>query len=412
MRISLNVRIRKTTARTPRTLVAVSATSISLLVFSSVTFAQQCPAGAAPLELGLCEHRLGLAEYAIGNTERAENHYLRAMSAFEQTSEQTAAQQVTTLIGLGRLYQATSRYPEATRSLTRALELSRHLTAEPTLAAVALSRLGGVYSVSGSVDQARAMLTEGIEKLEALPIPDRPELAYAYYSLGMAELRVGAYSAGESDIRQAVSIATASLGESDSQTAIYESALGLALYLEGRYSRALPVLRRAEFLLEAHPAENSFHLGTALAEISAVEVALGKLTLAENDGSRALSVLKLRQAPDSAEVVKAQVNLAAIYLVEHKTAEAATILPDAVAAERQLMTDSLALANGVRWLAQLRAQQHDWTEADALYREAIRLYSARPGAVHPEIVPVKHEYAKVLRAAHAKSPSPSATPAT
>ncbi len=369
-----------------------------IILSSPALFGQACPVGTQPAPaavVGLCEHKLGLADYAAGHRDQAEAHYLRALSAWEQAGDRYDAQHVTTLIGLGRLYQATYRSEDAARVLTRAVELGRPLaTVEPQLTAIALSRLGGLYSVSGSVEQARSTLTEAIARLRALASPNLPELAWAYNARGMSELRAGDYPAGESWLRQAVAIATDCLGEGNTQTAIYQTYLGLALYLQGRYSRALPLLRRAEFLLEARPDENAFQLGTALAELSAVEAALGKLALAENDGSRAVAVFSRQFPPGSSEIARARVNLAAVYLIQHRTAEAAAILPDAVATERRLHTDGRVLADGIRWLAQLRAQQRDWCQAKSLYREAVEMYEGQPGPAH-EIDPVRREYAKL-----------------
>lgn len=383
---------------------------IGLLAVAPAAFGQKCPAdtpSAPAFGTGLCEHKLALEEYAAGHSEQAETHYLRALSAWERAGEQYAAAHVATLIGLGRLYQATERPREAIEALTRGLELARPIEAnEPKLTAVALSRIGGVYSTWGNVEQARSALEQAIGKLRALPIADLPELAYAYNSLGMTDLRALSYASGESNLRQAVSIATESLGEKDQQTAIYETNLGLALYLEGQYSRSLPLLRRGEFLLESKPDEYAQQLGSALAELSVVEVAMGKFALAENDGARALNVLSRHFRSCSPEVARAQVNLAAIYLVQHKTREAAELLPEAVATERH-HAGGRALANGIRWLAQLRAQQRQWGQAESLYREAIGMYEAEAAPAGAEIEPVKREYAAMLKQERGKSRLPA-----
>lgn len=409
MRTFLNGRIRKTNAREPRTFKVVFTAWILLVLAPAAVFAQDCPSDfrlAPASEIGLCEHQLGLADYAAGRIEQAETHYLRALKAWDSAGASYTAQQVATLIALGRLYQATHRPEDAARMLTRALQLARPIeSAHPQLVAVALSRLGGLYSVSGTVEQARATLTEAIAKLRKQESPDLPELAYAHHELGMTDLRAGSYAEGESNLRQAVSIATECLGEDNSQTAIYETGLGLALYLESQYSRALPVLRRAAFLLQARPDENTLHLGTALAELSTVEAALGKFALAENDGSRALAVLSRQFSSHTIEIARAQVNLGAIYLAEHKTAEAAEILPGAVATERRILADSPALTNGIRWLARLRAEQRDWNQAECLYREALQMYRTQPDPAHAEMIAVRHEYAEVLKQERRRSTS-------
>ena len=97
------------------------------------------------------------------------------------------------------------------------------------------------------------------------------------------------------------------------------------------------------------------------------------------------------------EAVLARVNLAAVYLDEKKTAAANKILPAAIAAERQLAPDSRALADGIRDLARLRAEQHRWNEAQSLYREALGIYEARLRPEHPEIGRARSEYTRILK---------------
>lgn len=364
--------------------------------------------GQAPAAIAPREQQLGIAEYASGHTERAEAHFLRALSAGEQAGDPGIGQQVATLISLGRLYQAAHRFENAERVLTRARELALTLdSTNPRLTAIASSRLGGLYSASGDNAKAPALLHEAITRLRALSSPDLPELAWAYNSLGMAELRSGSHASAETDLRQAVSIATESPGEGDRQTAIYETNLGLALYFNGKYDRALPVLRRARFLLQFQADEK---FGTALAELSAVEAALGKFALAEDDGVRALTIFEKQFPPGSGEIASAQVNLAAIYLLEHKTAAAAAILPEAVAAERRCLAGDRALADGIRWLAQLRVQQRDWDQAESLYREAIRLYDTQSGASDQVAGMLRREFVEVLKHEHGKPASPGMNP--
>ena len=95
-------------------------------------------------------------------------------------------------------------------------------------------------------------------------------------------------------------------------------------------------------------------------------------------------------------------NLASVYLGGHKTAEAAKILPNAVAAERRLLPGSRALGDGIRLLAQLRAQQRDWSQAESLFSEAIGIYEAQPGVTRPEIDTVRQEFTQVLKHRSAK----------
>ena len=80
-----------------------------------------------------------------------------------------------------------------------------------------------------------------------------------------------------------------------------------------------------------------------------------------------------------------------------KTAEAADLLPGAVQIARRLIPGQRPLADGIRHLAELRAQQRNWGEAQSLYYEAIAIYDEKLGPGDPEIAPVLRAYANVLK---------------
>jgi tetratricopeptide (TPR) repeat protein len=240
-------------------------------------------------------------------------------------------------------------------------------------------------------------LAEAIAGLQSLKKPNLPELAYAYSSLGMLELTAGRYKAGEADLRQSLEFARASLGENDPETAVYATNLALALLVQGEYNRAETLLRRARLVIESRLGPDNPQLVNVLSELTSVETALEKFGIAEDCGEKALRILTRRVPAGSPEIVLAQVNLGTLYLREHKTAEAERVLPAAVEAERRLFQDGRALGHGIRNLAALRAQQHSWNEAEALYREALDLYELRLGPDHSDLAPVLREYANVLK---------------
>jgi tetratricopeptide (TPR) repeat protein len=241
------------------------------------------------------------------------------------------------------------------------------------------------------------MLTEAIELWRSAPKPDGPELAYAYSSLGLTELNTGHYKAGEADFRQAVNFANASLGEDHPETAGHVTNLALALMVQGEYSRAEPLLRRARFVIESRLGKDTDALVNVLGELTSVELSLGRYRLAEECGEKAMAILQSHVPAGSPEIALTQINLARVYLSEHKTGEVEKFLPAAVDTERRIFKDGRTLADGIRILATLRVQQHAWNEAETLYREALDLYERKLGADHPDIAGVLREYADVLK---------------
>lgn len=231
--------------------------------------------------------------------------------------------------------------------------------------------------------------------------PNPVESASARNALGIADLRAGDAKAAEAKFRDAVNLATASLGESNPDLALYEANLAVALSVEHQYGRAEILLRRARYILELTPSQDD-RLATVLAEISAVETAEKQFVRAEADAEESLAIVSRHSAPDSLEIAVQKVVLATVYVRERKSAEAERILPAAVATERRLLaepstSDRRVLAQGIRVLADLRAIEQNWREAQQLYAEVIAIYESTSGGSHPSLAPILVRYAEILR---------------
>src|SRR6185312_15364029 len=112
-----------------------------------------------------------------------------------------------------------------------------------------LERAAGLDGDLGNIDKAREKLTQSIAILKPAGEQQKTPLAAALNSLGMLELRLGAYQDGENELRQAVELSTRSLGEDHPQTAAYMTDLALALTVERQLSGAETLLRRARFVM-------------------------------------------------------------------------------------------------------------------------------------------------------------------
>jgi tetratricopeptide (TPR) repeat protein len=268
------------------------------------------------------------------------------------------------------------------------------------LVAAVTSRLGRFYSDSGVPERGRPLLTASIAILKGAKGAPPSELAYAYGSLGILDLRMGNANAAEPNLREAVSLANTALGEDHPETAVYESNLGVTLYLEGHPDRAAVILHRARYVAEKR-LPDGLELGTILASLSLVESAIGQYAEAEADGEQSLTILSKGNA-GKLEIAFAKVGVASACVHEGKIARASGLLPDAVGVERQSaddprMRDPRILASAIHLLGEVRAAQHNWAEAKALYGEAIALYESAPEPHSSELVTLLHEYAGVLK---------------
>jgi tetratricopeptide (TPR) repeat protein len=371
-------------------------------------YAEACPAESAeslPLnEIAFCEHGRGLISDLRGNGDEAVRHYTKALTNWEALGDDFLAHRIKTLTSLGGAYRRQGRVKDAERVLSEAFALAKPFAkSDPELYATVLSRWGALY---GEPDAARTKLNEAIEVLRSLNPPNARELALAYNTLGVLDLNIGRYKAGETNLRQAMGLASASVGENHPEEAGYAANLALALLAEGEFNRAETLLHRARFVIESRAGSGSLQLVNVLTGLTSVETALGKFAAAEESGQRAVAILREHAANSASgnrgEIALVDVSLGGLYLREGKLAEADAILAPAVDEERRLFQSGRRLGDGIRMLALLRTQQQAWSQAESLYREALGIYEAALGPDHPDIAPVLREYAAVLK--HQRAP--------
>jgi tetratricopeptide (TPR) repeat protein len=351
----------------------------------------------------ICETEAAEIEESAHNYQAAEAIYRRALAIWDGFAPEYGLYHAATLMNFGSMYLTQRRLAEAEPPLIEAFALVyKYGNGEDSQALVAAvtSRLGRFYSDSGAPERGRPLLNAAIAVLKSAKEAPPSELAYAYGSLGMLELRSGNVGTAEPNLREAVSLASTALGEDHPETAVYESNLGVALYLEGHYARAEVILHRARHVAETRLPE-SFELGTILAALTVIETSTGEYAQAESDGEKSLNLL-LKHHSGDLEVAFAKVGLATACVRGGKIARASSILPEAIAVERQSaddprMRDQLALASAIHLLGEVRAAQHNWIAAKALYGEAIGIYESGHQARSSELALVLHEYAGVLK---------------
>jgi tetratricopeptide (TPR) repeat protein len=273
----------------------------------------------------------------------------------------------------------------------------------PQLLPEALIRLGGLYPDSPQPERGRAPLTEALAIVAASgangqSVPPVSEIAQAHSSLGMIDLAAGDSRAAEANLRESIALSTNALGEDHPVTAAYQTNLALTLIAEGQFDRAGMLLRRAEFVVESRPNPPASELAVIYAALSSVAGSENKMSQAEDYARRALTILNPEQRPDTRAVAVAQATLAGIYLHSHDLVSAEKILPQAVEIQRRTAVSPHTLAASVQLLAELRAQQRRWSEAESLYREALGIYERHGAAnTNPAVAPLLRALADVLR---------------
>jgi tetratricopeptide (TPR) repeat protein len=205
------------------------------------------------------------------------------------------------------------------------------------------------------------------------------EIAFAQNGLGKLELACGHPLDAEPHLREAVSLAEAAWGEDHPGVAAYQTNLAIALIAEHQFSRARLLLQRAQFVIESKNRESrnrtpNLQLAAIDAELARVAASESKMAEAGDYAMRSLEILHLQPEPHAAAIAAAKVTLSSVYIQLHDLAAAESILPDAVAVERQIAVSPQTLAASIQLLGQLRAEQRDWRAAERLYRESAAIY--------------------------------------
>lgn len=368
---------------------------------AEVIYRQACsdnPGSLAPQELASCEHHLAVIDEARGNVTSAEQRLLRALSEWEQAGERFRPSYAMSVMNLGEIYRKQRRFPEAQRELQRAVELAHELGADYTqVYGQALSRLGGLYVQADNPARGRPLLLSAIGIFYRLAPGQDAENARALDTLGIAEILSGRYAEAESRLTEAIAVSSSASGERSPETVACESDLALAFIQDRKYDRAEPLLKRARFGAESQPKPDDSRLAAVFAEMSIMACGQNKFALAEEYARQSLAALNRSPGRNASLEVQATVNLAVVYLREHRLADAERILPDAVATERRIAPDTCLLADGLRELGELRALQHSWHEASVLFKESIAIYENKLGPDNRSIAPLLSAYAEVLK---------------
>lgn len=135
--------------------------------------------------------------------------------------------------------------------LARGKERIEQLKEQPAVQAQLLSVIGRAYLHLGQYDQAKIVLTQGLNLREELYDADSPELAMGFFDFADLQRVTGNFAAAESLHRKALAIRKSSLGEFNEQTAESLKELGLLLTRMQKYhisdsllSEALKIYRR------------------------------------------------------------------------------------------------------------------------------------------------------------------------
>ena len=320
---------------------------------------------------------LTVALFLVGALAAALTGYVEARRAGEQL----------------RLERDAARFARAEADRAREAELTHRQDAEASAARAQVTN-AFLKDMLASVDPRRAqgreitvryVLDEAAHRLAAGALADHPEVE-ADVRLTLAETfdALGAYAAGEAQIRAALERQTALRGADHPSALATQSLLAAALNSQFKHSEAEGLARRIH-------AEQERLLGRARPEtlltLNRLGVALagqGKWSEAEDALDRALADQRRVLGEEDPETLRTLANLGMVYNADGRFAQAESLLRRVLTSQRRLLggehPDVMLAMNS---LAQSLEKQGKLEEAERLYREGWDLDRRILGPDHP-----------------------------
>jgi len=252
----------------------------------------------------------------------AEILYRRAL-AMRQSELQPSPQRIASaLYGLALLDRDTGRFAEAER-------LGKRAMADGVDTALALNLLGTVIRSEGRLEEARTLLSQALNLVEASPRADSATLAGVLINLGNVDRLKG-------DLPSA----------------------------RQHFARSVELLKNT--------GAGSALLPTALNGLSETARASGDLKLARSFSMQALSFLRQSVGTDHPDYATALATLAAIYVDLHNNRKARELYRNVLSIdERSFGTAHPRVGTDLNNIAVTSAQLHDYASAEFYFRRAL-----------------------------------------
>src|SRR3989442_4618729 len=198
------------------------------------------------------------------------------------------------------------------------------------------------------------------------------------YDSGLVELYAGNYSEASKNLSDSLKQRESEMKKEQSKVADIAFFLGQSLYAQGRYVEAAEATRKALALRRDDP-EILTQLGLALNRA-------GDRIGAEPILQEALATLEKSRGPEHPDVATALNNLASVYLIEARYADAEPLLKRALTIhDKTLAPDHPDLATDLDNLALLYQKQGRYGEAEPLNERALAIFQKSRGPQHTDV---------------------------
>lgn len=250
-----------------------------------------------------------------------------------------------------------------------------------------LCSLGGAMAGAGRFDEARELLTAGLQIIDSTLGPEHPR---ALIVLGT--LSVVARQRGQVD--ESVALATtvlqrteAILGPEHPSVATALVQLGSALADGGRYVDALPMFQRALPLIIEAEGNTSPGVAEVLTNLGSIHDSLGQLEQAASEHERAIAIMEATLGPDHVNLGMALNNLGNVRRAQQDLDRAHDALARALGIfERALDSEYPHVAFVLGNLGDVELARGRLGEAARYFERSLAIRERELGAEHPRVL--------------------------
>jgi tetratricopeptide (TPR) repeat protein len=328
----------------------------------------------------------GLAGYALFQRSAAERQTVRAESEAE-----TARQTTNFLVDLFRIYDPSEARGNAitAREMLDKGAARIELVRQPAIRATLMDTVGTVYMGLGLYRQARPLLDQAVATRRGGDAHDPLALSISLEHIGDLLTGQAEFAAAEKDYRDAIALQSSQAKDPRAQTELAKTLHGFGKLQEreGRYADAQLSLRKALDLgRKSH--------GMANSDIAVTQKDLALAMADGGDLQGAIPVLRTALAtqrelrgtaphPDLAEAIN---DLALLLHENGDYDESAKLFRESLAMNRRLLGEKHPeIATGLHNLAAVLHDKGDLLQAESTYREALAMRRELLGETHPDV---------------------------
>jgi tetratricopeptide (TPR) repeat protein len=240
------------------------------------------------------------------------------------------------LMNFAIVYKDPGDLTRASQAYQEALELSRSaLGAEDRRTAAAMNRLAEALAMTGDFLQAQKLLT-GALAIERAAAPQGLAMAQTLNDLAFLYTHDHRWFQAAPLLRQASRILAQWTADDSLDASTLFASVAALHSIRGRADLAEPLLRRAGKSFERNLGPNDPRLGVLLIQKGMLLLGENKLTLAAEDLTRAVGILRTSKGENSRQFAAAETSLGLVRLSQHRLDEAALLLIHARKIQRSM----------------------------------------------------------------------------